>query len=172
MPTRSSISSERLTRPSGALPQIGRSLLQVHGHSHRQADGRGRPDRLGHHASGARVRSVAALHAADGSAQRLSERSNRRLKLLLCRPVLVWQECRLRDMTYAAQIIVDVEYTRGKNIVRKKSVVIGRMPIMLRSNRCVLSGQNESRLAELKECPYDPGARWYSCPLVTHALCL
>lgn len=52
------------------------------------------------------------------------------------------QACRLRDMTYAAPISVDVEYTRGKEIVVRKgksgvgAVVIGRMPLMLRSDRC------------------------------------
>jgi DNA-directed RNA polymerase III subunit RPC2 len=30
------------------------------------------------------------------------------------------QACRLRDMTYAAPIMVDVEYIRGKNLVRRK----------------------------------------------------
>ncbi|ORX71655.1 beta and beta-prime subunits of DNA dependent RNA-polymerase [Linderina pennispora] len=44
--------------------------------------------------------------------------------------------CRLRDMTYAAPIAVDIEYTRGRSRVIRKGVVIGRMPIMLRSARC------------------------------------
>ena len=41
-------------------------------------------------------------------------------------------QCRLRDLTYSAQIVVDIEYTRNKNIVKKSGVVIGRIPIMLR----------------------------------------
>ena len=51
------------------------------------------------------------------------------------------QQCRLRDITYAAPITVDVEYTRGKEIVVKKgrngqgAVCIGRMPLMLRCDR-------------------------------------
>jgi len=67
------------------------------------------------------------------------------------------QECRLRDMTYAAPIFVDVEYVRGHQVVRATNVCIGRMPIMLRSNRCVLRGKSEGELAALQECPYDPG---------------
>ncbi|BDA40723.1 DNA-directed RNA polymerase III subunit RPC2 [Coccomyxa sp. Obi] len=73
------------------------------------------------------------------------------------------QACRLRDMTYAAPISVDVEYTRGKEIIVRKgkngvgAVVIGRMPLMLRSDRCVLKGKSEAQLAELGECPLDPG---------------
>ncbi|KAF8406488.1 hypothetical protein HHK36_008577 [Tetracentron sinense] len=41
--------------------------------------------------------------------------------------------------------------------VRGKNVVIGRMPIMLRSCRCVLNGKDEAELARLGECPLDPG---------------
>lgn len=66
-------------------------------------------------------------------------------------------ECRLREMSYAAPITVDVEYTLGKNLVRSKGIVIGRMPIMLRSCRCVLLAKSEDQLARIRECPYDPG---------------
>ncbi|KAJ1662764.1 DNA-directed RNA polymerase III complex subunit Rpc2 [Coemansia sp. RSA 1813] len=66
-------------------------------------------------------------------------------------------ECRLRDMTYAAPVAVDIEYTRGKSRVIRKGVVIGRMPIMLRSARCVLTGKDEREMAEMQECPLDPG---------------
>ena len=37
------------------------------------------------------------------------------------------QECRLRDLTYAAPITVDVEYTRGRVIVRRKGLTIGAL---------------------------------------------
>jgi len=73
------------------------------------------------------------------------------------------QQCRLRDMTYSAPISVDVEYTRGKEIVVRRgkngqgAIPIGRMPLMLRSDRCVLKGRTEDELAELRECPLDPG---------------
>ncbi|CAI7901448.1 unnamed protein product [Closterium sp. NIES-54] len=73
------------------------------------------------------------------------------------------QNCRLRDMTYAAPITVDVEYTRGKEIVRRVgkdgqgALLIGRIPLMLRSDHCVLHGKNEQELAKLGECPLDPG---------------
>ncbi|KAI3824679.1 hypothetical protein L1987_06148 [Smallanthus sonchifolius] len=39
----------------------------------------------------------------------------------------------------------------------KKGLVIGRMPIMLRSLSCVLHGKDEDELAKLGECPLDPG---------------
>lgn len=66
-------------------------------------------------------------------------------------------ECRLRDMTYSAPIYVDIEYTRGRNIIMHKDVEIGRMPIMLRSNKCILFDADESKMAKLNECPLDPG---------------
>lgn len=66
-------------------------------------------------------------------------------------------ECRLRDMTYAAPIVVDIEYRRGNNKVRRRNIKIGRMPIMLRSRNCVLSGRSEPELATLGECSIDPG---------------
>ncbi|KRZ05312.1 DNA-directed RNA polymerase III subunit RPC2 [Trichinella zimbabwensis] len=66
-------------------------------------------------------------------------------------------ECRLRDITYAAPIFVDIEYTRGKEKVLRKNFQIGRMPIMLRSSRCVLKGKSEKELIKMNECPLDPG---------------
>ncbi|KAJ6642091.1 DNA-directed RNA polymerase III subunit RPC2 [Pseudolycoriella hygida] len=66
-------------------------------------------------------------------------------------------ECRLRDMTYSAQITVDIEYTRGTQRVVRNGLVIGRMPIMLQSSNCVLSNKSEYQLSKLNECPLDPG---------------
>lgn len=66
-------------------------------------------------------------------------------------------QCRLRDLTYSAPIVVDIRYTKGKEIYRKANVEIGRMPIMLGSNRCILYNLSESQLAKLGECPHDPG---------------
>jgi DNA-directed RNA polymerase III subunit RPC2 len=67
-------------------------------------------------------------------------------------------ECRLTDTTYAGEIKVDIEFTtESGNPVRRKGVVIGRMPIMLRSNLCHLKGRDEGALAKMGECPLDPG---------------
>lgn len=73
------------------------------------------------------------------------------------RKTITPHECRLRDMTYAAPIFVDVEYTKGNKIVIRRGQEIGRMPIMLRSNRCVLTNANEKQMAAMDECPLDPG---------------
>ena len=66
-------------------------------------------------------------------------------------------ECRLRDMTYAAPIYVDILFTKQQARILRKGVTIGRMPIMLRSSKCVLAGKSETEMARLKECPLDPG---------------
>ncbi|KAF6143408.1 hypothetical protein GIB67_029577 [Kingdonia uniflora] len=69
------------------------------------------------------------------------------------------QICRLSGRTYAAPISVTIEYVNqsGQPPMTRRGVVIGRMPIMLRSCRCVLSGKDEDELAKLGECPLDPG---------------
>ncbi|CAM9727333.1 unnamed protein product, partial [Phaeothamnion confervicola] len=51
------------------------------------------------------------------------------------RPITPFQ-CRLRDCTYSAPVYVNVKYPRGRVMVSKKNVPIGRIPIMLRSCRC------------------------------------
>ncbi|VDN36308.1 unnamed protein product [Gongylonema pulchrum] len=66
-------------------------------------------------------------------------------------------ECRLRDMTYSAPVVVDIEYTRGNQRVLRNGLVIGKMPVMLRSSRCILKNMGEKELARVQECPYDPG---------------
>ncbi|RJE22763.1 DNA-directed RNA polymerase [Aspergillus sclerotialis] len=67
------------------------------------------------------------------------------------------QECRLRDTTYAAPIQVDFEYIRGRQRVIRRGVAIGRIPVMLRSSKCVLSNKTPSEMTVLSECPLDPG---------------
>ncbi|KAI9208192.1 uncharacterized protein BJ171DRAFT_490567 [Polychytrium aggregatum] len=67
------------------------------------------------------------------------------------------QECRLRDITYAGTIVVDVEYVRNKQIIKKNNIDIGRMPIMLRSKPCVLYKKSPEEMVQMKECPLDPG---------------
>jgi DNA-directed RNA polymerase III subunit RPC2 len=66
-------------------------------------------------------------------------------------------ECRLRDCTYAAPLYVNVRYVMGNKILTQHKVEIGRMPIMLRSDKCVLNKKSEDELADLQECACDPG---------------
>ena len=67
------------------------------------------------------------------------------------------QICRIRDMTYAAPIYVDVVYYKETEIVRKKGLKIGYIPVMLRSQICCLAGKTHSEMSSLGECPLDPG---------------
>lgn len=66
-------------------------------------------------------------------------------------------ECRLRDTTYAAPIRVDVRYTRNHRVIARKGIQIGRLPIMLKSSKCRLSGRNDRDMAHMNECALDPG---------------
>ncbi|WUR02339.1 DNA-directed RNA polymerase III subunit (RPC2) [Vairimorpha necatrix] len=76
-------------------------------------------------------------------------------------------ECRLRDLTYASNLYVDIEYVRNKQILKKKDVFMGRIPIMLQSDKCLLKPKdNQIKLSEesrdtkmflSQECPYDIG---------------
>lgn len=66
-------------------------------------------------------------------------------------------ECRLRDMTYSAKILVDIAYTREKQKIIRRNVELARMPVMLRSNKCWLYGANNAQMELMNECPLDPG---------------
>ncbi|KAK2979008.1 hypothetical protein RJ640_023590 [Escallonia rubra] len=70
-------------------------------------------------------------------------------------------ECRLSETTYAAPIYVNIVYSNGSHgqlpVMKREKAIIGRMPIMLRSCRCVLYEKDEEELARRGECPLDPG---------------
>ncbi len=74
-------------------------------------------------------------------------------------------EARLRDITYASDLFVNVlvEYIdftdgRGKKTERKFEMVqIASIPILLHSRICALYEQPSTILKELGECPYDQG---------------
>ena len=48
-------------------------------------------------------------------------------------------QCRLRNLNYSAPIVADIEYTRGNDRVKLLNQVIGRMRIMLHSNKYVVT---------------------------------
>ncbi|KAJ3066659.1 DNA-dependent RNA polymerase II [Podochytrium sp. JEL0797] len=82
------------------------------------------------------------------------------------------QQARLRNLTYAAPIYIDVSMhvreaivaddgeqewvVRGQPIPPQR-VHIGEMPIMLKSDYCTLSQTDTEGLYALGECPYDQG---------------
>ena len=66
-------------------------------------------------------------------------------------------ECRLRNLTYSAPILVDISYTLDCMTEKiKNNICIGKLPIMLGSNHCHLKGKNYKELSAMNECPYDP----------------
>lgn len=65
--------------------------------------------------------------------------------------------CRIREITYAAPVFVDAEYSKGEEIIRRKNVEIGSIPVMLKSQVCVLHGKDRQAIQKLGECPFDPG---------------
>ncbi|KAJ1987622.1 DNA-dependent RNA polymerase II [Dimargaris cristalligena] len=93
------------------------------------------------------------------------------------------QEARLRNLTYAAPLYMDMGSKvtsvdpndpryQGKNPFTEmekagikedipahemSKVFIGKMPIMLRSDYCVLKGKSDAELHAVNECPYDQG---------------
>eukprot|EP00899_Mesostigma_viride_P018122 jgi/Mesvir1/26310/Mv22493-RA.1 len=75
------------------------------------------------------------------------------------------KEARLRNLTYAAPLYVDVTKTvttvvDGEERVEVEELpqlFIGKVPIMLRSTYCSLFQNTDKELTQLGECPYDQG---------------
>eukprot|EP00937_MAST-01D_sp_MAST-1D-sp2_P004622 g4622.t1 len=86
-------------------------------------------------------------------------------------------EARLRNLTYASALYIDVEMTTYRRVndsphledqelkieegvdnpVKFEKEFIGYVPIMLRSMYCALSDKSDQELTDLKECIYDQG---------------
>ena len=75
---------------------------------------------------------------------------------------LLPNEARLRNLTYSAPLYVDITKTGYKEHkeqikTQHEKMIIGEIPIMLRSTYCLLNGMKDRDLCELNECPLDPG---------------
>lgn len=97
------------------------------------------------------------------------------------------EECRIRNLTYAGDILVDVEYTRGRDVIISKNVLIGRIPIMLGSSLSLQRPPQPHILLPfsksapvnpiinpiftrpVQECPYDIGG-YFICKGVERVL--
>lgn len=71
-------------------------------------------------------------------------------------------EARIRDLTYACNLYIDVTKTVENEFGEKDEhkfsrVSIGQLPVMLRSSCCVLHGLSEDDIVVVGECPYDQG---------------
>ncbi|GIU70880.1 MAG: DNA-directed RNA polymerase subunit B [Candidatus Nitrosocaldaceae archaeon] len=66
-------------------------------------------------------------------------------------------ECRLRNITYASPIMLECSVIEDNKIIESRFIHIGDLPVMVRSNICVLSNIPEDTLLENGEDPRDPG---------------
>jgi DNA-directed RNA polymerase II subunit RPB2 len=79
-------------------------------------------------------------------------------QLLIINPM----EARNRDLNYDSAICCDIKETlyEGENIIEETNhnrIMIGRTPIMLRSDRCNLSKMTKMERIKAGECEYDSG---------------
>lgn len=77
-------------------------------------------------------------------------------------------ECRIRDLSYSSPILVDLEFVKKGEVIKKNNICIGKIPTMLRSKACNLNftesthfyedlKRMEGRYIDKKECPLDSG---------------
>ncbi len=66
-------------------------------------------------------------------------------------------EARVRNLTYAAPIYVEFIPIINGIEQEKEEVKIGELPIMLKSEKCILYGLSDEELMKLGEDPKDPG---------------
>eukprot|EP00049_Salpingoeca_infusionum_P018639 m.358096 g.358096 ORF g.358096 m.358096 type:complete len:1157 (-) comp18035_c0_seq1:234-3704(-) len=68
---------------------------------------------------------------------------------------------RLRNLTYSAQLFIDIEHTRidsGEEMDKSPGkVMVAEIPVMLHSTICSLHQQTPEQLYQLHECSLDPG---------------
>ncbi|WP_276280595.1 DNA-directed RNA polymerase subunit B'' [Halorussus caseinilyticus] len=71
------------------------------------------------------------------------------------------QEARLRNITYAAPVFMEMSIVKGEGederVVDATETKVGRMPIMVGSEKCNISGFSDEELVEIGEDPADPG---------------
>ncbi len=66
-------------------------------------------------------------------------------------------EARLRDLTYAAPVMLEMHYKKDGVENEKKTIHIGNMPVMIKSTQCYLKELNREELIKKGEDPMDPG---------------
>ena len=78
------------------------------------------------------------------------------------------EQARLRNFTYSTPLYLNVEVTsiertgdNLQNIIKHKNTLqninVGKIPIMLKSDFCVLNDRNNLKPEEMGECPHDVG---------------
>jgi DNA-directed RNA polymerase subunit B" len=73
------------------------------------------------------------------------------------------QEARLRNITYSAPVFMEMDIVKGDpdegedRVVDTTETKVGRMPIMVGSDKCNIAGFDDEELIEIGEDPADPG---------------
>src|SRR5437773_990487 len=66
-------------------------------------------------------------------------------------------EARLRNLTYASPVMLECSVVEDGKILESRFIHIGDMPVMVKSNTCILHNLPQSKLVEFGEDPRDPG---------------
>mmetsp|Transcript_27025 Transcript_27025/g.65747 ORF Transcript_27025/g.65747 Transcript_27025/m.65747 type:complete len:819 (-) Transcript_27025:1374-3830(-) len=66
-------------------------------------------------------------------------------------------QCRTTDSSYTGTIFFDLSFKIEKKKFNVFNFNLGKIPIMLQSNKCILFSKNENEFLSLNECPLDPG---------------
>ncbi|MFH0949204.1 MAG: DNA-directed RNA polymerase subunit B [Candidatus Aenigmatarchaeota archaeon] len=66
-------------------------------------------------------------------------------------------EARIRDLTYSSQVFVEMIPLIDAIEQEPQEIKLGEIPIMVKSNLCVLNGMSDDELTEMGEDPGDPG---------------
>ena len=66
-------------------------------------------------------------------------------------------EARLRNLTYASPVMLECSIVEDGKILESRFIHVGDMPVMAKSNACILHDLVEPKLIELGEDPRDPG---------------
>ncbi len=67
------------------------------------------------------------------------------------------REARLRNVSYSAPIMLEASVVEDGKILESRFIHVGDMPVMVRSNACILRSYSEQKLVENGEDPNDPG---------------
>ena len=66
-------------------------------------------------------------------------------------------EARLRNVSYSAPVMMEASVVEDGKILESRFVHIGDIPVMARSNACILHNFSTQKLVEHGEDPHDPG---------------
>ncbi|HJJ55780.1 MAG TPA: DNA-directed RNA polymerase subunit B'' [Methanocorpusculum sp.] len=76
--------------------------------------------------------------------------------------ILYPAEARLRNLTYASPMILDMTLHQGDKVYDPQEIVIGQLPVMIGSKICNLCGLSDDERTKQGEDPNDPGGYFIS----------